>query len=93
MNTQSKMKVSNLESNRGNKIPNQFEVSTENGVYFQSYDSVIAFIPNDGKIQLDAKFWDYSKTTAKYRNIFLGETTKETQQKINSGNYILTNLN
>lgn len=90
---QSKMKVTNLESSNGNKIANQFEVRTESGLYFQSYESVIAFIPNDGKIQLDSKYWDYSKTTSKYRNLFLGEDKKATERKIENGEYLLTNLN
>ncbi len=81
-------KVSNI-----NGIPNQFTVSTSEGKFFQSYESVIVFIPNDGKIQLDAKFWNYSKTTSKYRNIFLGEDKKETERKIKEGIYQLTNLN
>ena len=34
-----------------------------------------------------------SRTTAKYRNQFLDESTKETQAKIDSGEYILTDLN
>lgn len=94
MNTQSKMKVVNLESNKGNAIANQFEVTTDKGRYFQSYDSVIVFIPNNGdKIQIDERYWDYSKTTGKYRNIFLGEDKKATQTKINNGTYILTDLN
>ena len=45
------------------------------------------------KIKLNLRDAFYSKTTSKYRNMFLGETTKETQKKINSGEYILTNLN
>lgn len=44
-------------------------------------------------IELDAKYWDYSTTTGKHRNAFLGETKAETQAKINSGEYKLTNLN
>ena len=32
-------------------------------------------------------------TTSKYRNIFLEETKKDTEKKIESGEYILTNLN
>lgn len=36
---------------------------------------------------------DYSVTTGKYRNQFLGETKKETEAKIKSGEYILTDLN
>ena len=71
---------------------NQVIIYTDNSVLFQSYDSVIAKIEN-GTTFLDENKWDYSKTTGKYRNIFLGETKKETEKKINSGIYILTNLN
>lgn len=46
-----------------------------------------------GQILLDKAYWDYSRTTGKYRNIFLGETKAETQKKIDSGEYILTDLN
>jgi hypothetical protein len=47
----------------------------------------------DYRIRLDETYWDYSKTTGKYRNLFLGETKSETEKKIKSGEYILTNLN
>ncbi len=87
------VKVSQLEGRNG-AVKNQFEVKTSDGLYFQSYDSLIAFIPNDGsKTKLDEKYWNYSVTTSKYRNIFLGEDRKETERKIASGEYILTNLN
>lgn len=72
---------------------NQLIVKDTNGTYFQSYDSVICFIDNNGKVFLDSKLWNYSKTTAKYRNQFLGETSKETEKKIKSNEYTLTNLN
>ena len=74
-------------------VKNQFRLFVPGGVAFQSYSSVIAFRPWSGKIQLDREKWDYSKTTGKYRNIFLGETKKETEAKIKSGEYLLTNLN
>ena len=88
-------KVNNMQSNRGNAIPNQFEISTPEGIYFQSYSSVIAFIPMKAgeKTQLDCNKWDYSVTTGKYRNQFLNETKKETQAKIDSGVYELADLN
>jgi len=93
MNT-TKMKVENLESKNGNKIANQFEITSPDGRYFQSYNSMIVYVPNDvSPIQLDERFWDYSKTTSKYRNIFLGEDKKTTEKKIQEGKYILTNLN
>ncbi len=72
---------------------NQFVITDDKGRYFQSYESIIAFIPISGKIQLDAKYWNYSKTTGKYRNIFLNEDKKTTEQKIKEGIYILTDLN
>ena len=88
------MKVENMTSSRGNKIANQFVIYAEDGVYFQSYNSIIAVkryggLPNE----LDSHYWDYSRTTGKYRNIFLGEDKKATEKKIASGEYILTNLN
>jgi len=41
---------------------------------------------------LNVNAWDYSRTTGKYRNIFLGETKRETEKKIKSGAYILKDL-
>ena len=72
--------------------------------YFQSYESVIvdriiwgakdAYTTKDKvEIKLDSKYWNYSATTSKYRNQFLNETTAETKHKIETGEYILTNLN
>ncbi len=87
------IKVQNLTSSNGNYVPNQFKIRTEDGVYFQSYSSIIVFVPNEGKIQLDMNKWDYSKTTGKYRNQFLGETKTEIQRKIDKGVYELVNLN
>lgn len=87
------MKVQNLTSNSGNKIANQFQIIADNGDrFFQSYSSIIVK-ESQGKIYLDETYWNYSKTTSKYRNQFLRETTKETQAKIDNGEYILTNLN
>jgi len=77
-----------MQSSNGNDIPNQFIIKTEEGTYFQSYTSIIAFIPTNGKIQI-GKNWDYSKTTGKYRNLFLGETKEITKAKLDSGEYVL----
>lgn len=69
---------------------------------FQSYDSVIARrtiwdVPaterHEVRIELDRNYWDYSTTTGKYRNRFLGENKAETLKKIKSGEYKLTDLN
>jgi len=86
------MKVENMTSPQGNKVANQFIITDNGDEYFQSYNSIIAKRSN-GKIYLDDVFWDYSRTTGKYRNEFLGEGIAETRKKIKSGEYILTNLN
>lgn len=89
-----KVKVSQMESPRsGNPVANQFEIFTDEGVYFQSYSTVIAFKNKEGKIFLDQDSWNYSVTTSKYRNEFLREDTKETKRKIASGEYTLIDLN
>jgi len=88
-----KAQVQNMTSSNGNTIANQFEIFTPEGKYFQSYNSVIVHKANDGTITLDERYWDYSKTTSKYRNLFLRETKKETEAKIKSGEYKLANLN
>lgn len=82
-----------MTSPNGNNIPNQFEIRTEKGIYFQSYQSMIAFKEYGGDITLDSNKWDYSVTTGKYRNIFLGEGIAETRKKIASGEYKLADLN
>ena len=74
-------------------VKNQFIVTDDNGAtFFQSYSTLIAKKQN-GKITLDKDSWDYSKTTGKYRNLFLGEDKKETERKIQDGTYQLANLN
>jgi hypothetical protein len=88
------MKVSQMTNNNGRAIANQFIVTDHNGnESFQSYDSIIAKREAGGQITLDPVYWQYSKTTSKYRSLFLGETTKETQAKIDNGTYKLANLN
>lgn len=87
------VKVENMTSRNGNDIPNQFIIRTDEATFFQSYQSIIAMQDIDGNIFLDSKYWDYSVTTGKYRNIFLGEDKKQTEAKIKSGVYTLVNLN
>ena len=80
-------------SSSGRPVANQFIIYTDKGNYFQSYDSVIAFRGDDNKITLDEYYWDYSRTTSKYRNQFLGEGIADTRSKIESGEYKLADLN
>lgn len=100
------MKVSNFTSNAGNTVANQFLIKEGSTHTFQSYGSTIAVIKHqhllgcydaNGKhkaiVTLDERYWDYSRTTGKYRNQFLGETISETRAKIKSGEYKLRDLN
>lgn len=94
------MKVTQMISPRtGRPVANQFTIEGPDGEYFQSYRSIVAFRGNfvagerDRKILLDRDTWDYSRTTAKYRNEFLGMSTKEIEEAIKSGRIQLANLN
>jgi hypothetical protein len=83
--------IRNLTSSNGNFVPNQIVIRNESLRIFQSYDSIIVKI-EEGQVYLDERYWNYSKTTSKYRNQFLGDSTKEIETKIKSGEYILTDL-
>ncbi len=85
-----------MTSRNGNKVANQFIVHTPEATFFQSYNSIIVkttFEDGQRVVYLDEYFWNYSRTTSKYRSLFLGENTQETKDNIKSGKYKLTNLN
>jgi len=82
--------VENMISPNGNYIPNQFILFFENGKVFKSYNSIIAIWFHNGDVIL-GKDWNYSNTTGKYRNIFLGETKADTLIKIKDGIYKVDN--
>lgn len=90
-------KVRSMKSKKsGREVANQFILTgrfeNKDFAIFQSYNSLIA-IEVGGQITLDKNDWDYSRTTNKYRNDFLGENTQETRKKIESGEYLLAELN
>lgn len=91
------MQVKNMTSLKSyNNIPNQFIIYDDNKTYFQSYRSIIVKIERlEDKVitYLDPVYYNYSRTTSKYRNAFLGESTKEIESKIKQGVYILQDLN
>tara|TARA_R100000656_G_C3900929_1_gene118773 strand:+ start:194 stop:493 length:300 start_codon:yes stop_codon:yes gene_type:complete len=95
------LQVENMRSSSGKSVPNQFiiKMKTEGPYFsetFQSYSSTIArriFSHHGTKIVLDKNYWDYSVTTGKYRNQFLGEGIAETRKKIKEGQYKLVDLN
>ena len=87
------MKVSNLTSPKtGREVPNQFVIRDNGTEWFQSYQSIIGKW-EDGTIYLDEYYWDYSTTTSKYRNRWLGLTSQEVKRAINKGEIKLANLN
>ncbi len=86
-------KVSQMTSSRsGNPVANHLILYTPVGNSLQSYNSVIAFRANSGRVTLDSYYWDYSRTTGLYRNQFLGEGIADTRAKIELGVYKLADL-
>ena len=71
-------------------VKNQFLISHEGNEYLQSYNSIIVKRDINNNITLGQN-WDYSKTTGRYRNLYLNETKKETEAKIASGKYKIDN--
>lgn len=87
------MKVENITGKNGIAVKNQFIITDNNGKTFQSYNTIIAKKDIKGALILDINHWNYSITTSKYRNIFTGLTTKETEKQIKTGLIRLENLN
>ena len=91
----SNVKVAQMLNDRGQAVKNQFYIFDQDNsvVMFQSYNSIIAKRDNNGNVELDQNYWDYSLTTGKYRNVFLAEKKPETEKKIKQGIYKLVDLN
>ena len=87
------MRVVNMESERtGRPVPNQFMIWHDGTVYFQSYNVIVAKKVGN-QITLDKNYYKYSRTTIKYRNAFLGMTSKWVEKDIKEGKILLDNLN
>ena len=95
------MKIEQMIGRSGKAVANQFIIRESEGIapnncieYFQSYKSIIAKRDKfragkeNRQVWLDSIYWNYSRTTSKYRSLFLGESTKETQKKIDDGGRI-----
>jgi hypothetical protein len=90
------MKIQAIKGKTGRDVANQFIIFDSEATFFQSYQSIIVktcFEDGKRKVYLDKDTWDYSKTTGKYRNLFLGEDKAKTEKKIKTGEYTLINLN
>lgn len=69
------VRITQLINDKGNSANNQIVIETDKGKYFQSYDTIIAFVPYcSDKITL-SEDWDNSKTTSKHLYIFLRDFT------------------
>tara|TARA_E500000318_G_scaffold110740_1_gene127052 strand:+ start:495 stop:761 length:267 start_codon:yes stop_codon:yes gene_type:complete len=86
------MKVRNMTGRSGQPVKNQFILEDGKSTIFQSYDSIIA-MKSGGRTYLDKYRWDYSTTTGKYRNQFLGMNKKQIEQAIEDGAIYLVDLN
>jgi len=73
------------------KIPNTgqgYILYFENGNLLYSYDTIIAIKLNN-QTYINNNYYDYSTTTGKHRNFYLGEKLKDTEKKIKVGDYKL----
>ena len=88
------MKISNMYSSNGNKVPNQFIIENGSKTVFQSYNTIVAIKENDNVV-LDSNALEYSNTTLKYLKQFLNtdESKKSLYEKIESGSYTTSDLN
>jgi hypothetical protein len=62
------MRVRNIKSPQsGRPVANQYVIYNYDNVYFQSYNTTIAWIDKENKVYLNEGYWDmYSATTNKY---------------------------
>ncbi len=82
-------KIRKLQNN-----PNHFVISTVQGEYFQSYETVVARITPKGVVYIDEGQADgRSQTTSKYLAIFLGIPYMLVTDRIESGQFKRANLN
>ena len=91
MNTISRVFNTQMLTSRGNPAKDQRIQTIQTSNYgeltqFYSYDTLIAETNNKGEVVLGS-YWEFSATTGKYRNDFLGEGIAETRKKIDSGEY------
>ena len=76
-----------------NSVANNQYIIEHNGItYFQSYDVIVAK-KSKGKTILDKDYYNYSRITIKYRNMFLGLSSASVKEAIKEGKITLGKLN
>lgn len=58
-------------------------------IHYTDGSEARTWIATKGKTTLSRKYWNYSPTTCRHRNKFLGEFIAETRRKIKEGIYEL----
>ena len=88
------MKITQLINSNGNAATNQFNIQTNKGNYFQSYQTIIAFQDRYGNTPVLSSAWDCSATTLKHLKLFLctSLSKKEIQKRIDAGSIIVTDI-
>ena len=71
---------------------NQYIIEHNGVTYFQSYGVIVAK-KSKGKTILDKDYYEYSRTTIKYRNMFLGLLSASVKEAIRDGKITLGKLN
>lgn len=88
------MQITQMINSNGNPAANQFIINADDGQYFQSYDTLIAFKPRNGDTPTVTGSWDHSQTTLKHLKLFLGTSLNEGQirDRLKSGALIYTDV-
>jgi hypothetical protein len=76
--------VTFMRTKRGFPAKDQKIITTPKGQYLQSYNSLVAFIGNDGAVKVGPDH-DYSATTNFYVGRFLGIGLPERRERIAAG--------
>jgi hypothetical protein len=80
-----------MSTKAGNPARDQKVITTTQGRYLQSYDSVVAFIPNEpGPIKVGPDY-DYSSTTIYYVGKFLHMNLPKIREGLKQGTILLEN--
>ena len=86
------MKLEQLQIN-GKPCANTTIIATNGNKTLYSYNRAICRADSHNNIILDPVYYDYSTTTARHRNSFLGVTTAQLKHMINNNLVKFANLN
>jgi hypothetical protein len=67
--------------------------NTTGCIYLQSYDSIVCMFDSANRVFLNRDIHNCSRTTTKYRNMFLNRTTKQIDEQIANGTIKVIDFN